>query len=155
MTFMKPARTVATTSSTDFAPLITAIDARYTASPRPVSTSRRTRRLNNDSDSSRTGDLDGRHDEVAREDLEHARAHARAPREGALEEPDERVPERRRHERAVRRHLDGACVDACAGEDVRVEWGVRGHAPRGEAGEVRREDLLCELQDRCAWTWGG
>ena len=33
MTFMNPARTVATTSSTDLAPLMTAIEARYTAAP--------------------------------------------------------------------------------------------------------------------------
>ena len=57
--------------------------------------------------------------------------------------------ERGRDKGAVGGHLEGLARDLCAREEVHEEGRVLRDARRGHTREVRREDLLEELQDRC------
>ena len=80
--------------------------------------------------------LNGRNQQIAREDLAHPRLGALLPRERALEEAHERVPEGRRDEEAVERHLGGLDVDFRVSERVEGARGVFGRALRGRLGDV-------------------
>lgn len=97
-----------------------------------------------------TEDLNGRDDELAREQHAETRGEARLPRKRALKRVHERVRHGRGHEEAVRGHLERLRGHLGAREDVHEERRVLADARRRRAREVRRKDLLEELQERCA-----
>ena len=94
-----------------------------------------------------TEDLDGRNDELARQEHAETRSEPRLAGKDLLEGVHEHMREGCGDERAVRGHLERLARHLRARQEVDEERRVLGDARRGRACEVRGEDLLQELQE--------
>lgn len=71
-----------------------------------------------------TGDLNGRSNQVTGENLQHFGLCARLSCERLLQPADKRVPEGRRDEEAVQRHLEGLGIYLSCSQKAFVGWSI-------------------------------